>query len=157
MELTELYAAKDIFFDGLGLKEDQSRSRPLVYARIAFANAFHKCAGPTKMGSVLGRDHSSVIHYHKQHDKLIRYDDYKVMYNQAMEHRKTLTNNDDYLPLITSKDLLKKVKELREEKRLLQKELDTLYIFKEKFLKLKELLWPSASPHFLALWLVSII
>ena len=140
MELTELYAAKDVFFDGLGLKEDQSRSRPLVYARIAFANAFHKCAGPTKMGSVLGRDHSSVIHYHKQHDKLIRYDDYKEMYNKAMEHRKTLTNNDDYLPLITSKDLLKKVKELREEKRLLQKELDTLYIFKEKFLKLKELL-----------------
>jgi hypothetical protein len=140
MEITELYAAKDVFFDRLGLKENQSRSRPLVYARTAFANAFHKCAGPSKMGSVLGRDHSSVIHYLKSHDKLIRYDDYKDMYNQAVEHRNAITNGDDYLPYLTSKDLLNKVKELREEKRLLQKELDTLYIYKEKFFKLKELL-----------------
>lgn len=140
MEINELYAAKDVFFEGLGLVEDQSRIRPLVYARTAFANAFHKCAGPSRMGTILGRDHSSVCHYLKSHERLMIYDDYKSMYDKAVEHRRAITNDDDYLPYYTSKDLLNKVAELREEKRLLQKEIDTLGIYKEKFFKLKELL-----------------
>ena len=140
MEITELYAAKEIFFDRLGIVEDQSRKRPIVYARTAFANAFHNLAGPSKMGSILGRNHASVIHYLKSHHKLIVYKDYKELYEQAVDYRKDLTDGDDHLPYLTAKDLLQTVKELREEKRLLQKKLDELYIYKDKFFKLKELI-----------------
>ena len=69
MEIEELFAAKEIFFERIGIKEDQSRKRKLVYARAAFVNAFRREAGPSVMGRIIGRDHASVIHYRKIHEE----------------------------------------------------------------------------------------
>ena len=139
MEIEELFAAKEIFFERIGIKEDQSRKRKLVYARAAFANAFRREAGPTSMGRILGRDHASIIHYRKLHDENMAYRDYKQLYDKAVAYALEVSNQDITFKMDSS-DLLRLIKELREEIRLLKEDNDKLYIYKEKFFKLKELI-----------------
>jgi len=139
MEIEELFAAKEIFFERIGIKEDQSRKRKLVYARAAFVNAFRREAGPSVMGRIIGRDHASVIHYRKIHEENMHYKDYKELYDKAVTYALEVSNEDITFKMDSS-DLLRLIKELREEIGLLKKEAVELYIYKEKFFKLKELI-----------------
>lgn len=139
MEIEELFAAKEIFFERIGIKEDQSRKRKLVYARAAFVNAFRREAGPSAMGRIIGRDHASVIHYRKIHEENMYYKDYKQLYDKAVTYALEVSNEDITFKMDSS-DLLRLIKELREEIRLFKEDNDKLYIYKEKFFKLKELL-----------------
>jgi hypothetical protein len=139
MEIGELIAAKDIFFQNIKLEDDNSRKRELVYARGAFAMAFRCVAGPSKMGQVLGRDHASIVHYSKMHDTLLQYEDYKNLYERATALRDGLFKKED-LPTMTHSDLIQVIKKLRTELRLEQEKVNQLYIYKEKFFKLKELI-----------------
>ena len=139
MEIEELFAAKEIFFERIGIKEDQSRKRKLVYARAAFVNAFRREAGPSAMGRIIGRDHASVIHYRKIHEDNMNYRDYKELYDKAVTYALEVSTEDITFKMDSS-DLLRLIKELREEIGLLKKEAVELYIYKEKFFKLKELI-----------------
>lgn len=144
MEISELIAAKEIFFRHNQINDDNSRKRELVYARSAFAMAFRSVAGPSMMGKVLGRDHASVVHYGKNHPTLINYKDYKELYNAAVDLRESLFKRED-LPTMTHSDLVRIIKNLRNELRLEQEKVKELYIYKDKFFKLKELIWYFAS------------
>ena len=139
MDISELISAKELFFNHMGVEDDYSRKRELVYARTAFSAAFRCVAGPSVMGKVLGRDHASVVHYNKIHDSLLKYDDYKEMYDYALEFRESLFKMED-LPHMTHSDLLRIIKKLRQELREEQEKVEQLYIYKEKFFKLKELI-----------------
>lgn len=139
MEIEELFAAKEIFFERIGIKEDQSRKRKLVYARAAFVNAFRREAGPSAMGRIIGRDHASVIHYRKIHEDNMNYRDYKELYDKAVTYALEVSTEDITFKMDSS-DLLRLIKELRQEIGLLKKDAVELYIYKEKFFKLKELI-----------------
>ena len=139
MEVEELFAAKEIFFDRVGVKENHSRARKLVYARTAFANAFKGYAGPSEMGRVMGKDHATIIHYKKVHSDNLKYEDYKELFDKAIVYAVEVVGQEETHKL-DSFLLLKLIKELRQEIRILKENNDKLYIFKEKFFKLKELL-----------------
>lgn len=145
MEVSELIAAKEIFFRQNDINDDDSRKRELVYARGAFAMAFRCVAGPSVMGKVLGRDHASIVHYGKNHDTLKHYEDYKNLYEAAVELRESLFKRED-LPNMTHSDLIRIIRSLRNELRLEKEKVKELYIYKDKFFKLKELIWLFASP-----------
>jgi len=139
MEVSELIAAKEIFFRHNNINDDDSRKRELVYARGAFAMAFRCVAGPSIMGRVLGRDHTSIVHYGKNHDTLKQYEDYKNLYEAAEELRESLFKKED-LPTMTHSDLVVIIKNLRQELRIEKEKVKELYIYKDKFFKLKELI-----------------
>ncbi len=139
MEVGQLFAAKETFFDHIKVRDDSSRKRPLVYARVAFATAFKKYAGPSKMGRVLGRDHASIIHYHHNHNKLIKYEDYAKIYNYATEYRDAILQGED-LPFMDIESLIEVIKDLRAELRLEQEKVAKMYIYKEKIEALKNLI-----------------
>lgn len=139
MDIGELISAKELFFNHIGVQDDNSRQRTIVYARAAFSAAFRCVAGPSVMGKVLGRNHASVVHYGKLHDSLVNYKDYKEMYDYAVEFRESLFKMED-LPHMTHSDLLRIIKKLRQELREEKEKVENLYIYKEKFFKLKELI-----------------
>jgi len=139
MEISQLIAAKELFFSQNDIQDDESRLRKLVYARGAFAQAFRCVAGPSTLGKVLGRDHSSVVHYAKTHPTLIGYNDYKHLYDKAVELREGLFKKED-IPTMTHSDLVAIIKKMRQELRLEKEKVAQLYIYKEKFFKLKELI-----------------
>ena len=139
IDTQELYAAKEIFYEQINLKENASRKRENVYARTAFANAFRPVAGPSVIGKVLGKDHSSVVHYIKMHQELIRYDDYKKLYEKALSHRKGIIEQDS-LPFMSADDLLIQIKELRADKVMLENEIKKLYIYKDQVTDIKKIL-----------------
>ena len=139
MDISELISAKELFFNHIGVEDNNSRQRGLVYARAAFSAAFRCVAGPSVMGKVLGRDHASVVHYCKIHDSLLNYKDYKEIYDYAVEFRESIFKMED-LPHMTHSDLLRIIKKLRQELREEKEKVENLYIYKEKFFKLKELI-----------------
>ena len=61
------------------------------------------------------------------------------MYDKAVAYALEVSNEDITFKMDSS-DLLRLIKELREEIGLLKKEAVELYIYKEKFFKLKELI-----------------
>jgi hypothetical protein len=139
MGIDELMSAKEAYFQMNNLIDDNSRKRKLVYARGAFAVAFRCVAGPSLMGKVLGRDHASVVHYTSMHSSLMEYDDYKDFYEKAISFRESLFKRED-LPKLSHADLMIIIKKLRQELREEKEKTEELYIYKEKFFKLKELI-----------------
>ena len=67
------------------------------------------------------------------------YKDYKELYDKAVTYALEVSNEDITFKMDSS-DLLRLIKELREEIRLLKEDNDKLYIYKDKFFKLKELI-----------------
>lgn len=139
IDTQELYAAKETYYEQLNMQENASRKRQDVYARTAFANAFRPVAGPSILGKVLGKDHSSVVHYTKMHDELIKYDDYKKLYEKALSHRKGIIEQDS-LPFMSTDDLLDQIKVLRAQKVVLENEIKKLYIYKDQINQIKKML-----------------
>ena len=139
IDTQELYAAKETYYEQLNMQESASRKRQDVYARTAFANAFRPVAGPSVLGKVLGKDHSSVVHYTKMHDELIKYDDYKKLYEKALSHRKGIIEQDS-LPFMSPDDLLAQIKVLRSQKVVLENEIKKLYIYKDQINEIKKML-----------------
>lgn len=62
-----------------------SRLQKNVFGRIAFAK-YSRIINPnistTKIGSHIGKDHATILHYFKQHESLYKYDkDYRNNFN----------------------------------------------------------------------------
>lgn len=63
----------------------KNRIRSNVYARIAFGNYCRTVLQMTssKVGSVLNKNHATILHYQKEHDSLYKYDkEYREKYNE---------------------------------------------------------------------------
>lgn len=134
-----MISAKEVFFKDNHILDDNSRKRGLVYARAAFAMAFRCVAGPSLMGKILGRDHATIVHYSRLHFSLIKYDDYNKLFEYAVIFRETLFKKED-IPTMTHSDLIRVIKGLRQELREEKEKNQHLYIYKEKFFKLKALI-----------------
>jgi len=138
MEIAELHTAKEIFFRNNQILDDNSRKRPVVYARTAFSAAFRR-AGCVRLGKVLGRDHASVVHYLKSHKTLVQYKDYRDLYEKAIEFRKAFMEDDD-LPIMSHHELIQMIQELRQELREEKERSDKLYIYKQQMENIKQML-----------------
>jgi len=136
MDLGKLVIASDTFFQG---KNSLNNERKNVLARAAFANAFYKHFKVVDIASVLGRDHSSVVHYKKTHSGNMMYDDYKRLFKQAEAVRENILG-DDIDQQLTIGDMLNTINKLKVKLSEKEKEVENLYIYKEKFFKLKELI-----------------
>ena len=136
MEIAKLVIAADTFFQG---KNSLNNERKNVLARAAFANAFKKNFKVVDIASVLGRDHSSIVHYKKTHSGNMMYNDYVSLFKQAESVRENILG-DDIDQQLTIGDLLNTINKLKTKLSEKEKEVDNLYIYKEKFMKLKEML-----------------
>jgi len=136
MEIAKLVIAADTFFQG---KNDLNNERKNVLARAAFANAFRKHFKVVDIASVLGRDHSSVVHYKKTHPGNMMYDDYKRLFKNAELVRENILG-DEIDTQMTIEDMLNTINKLKAKLTEKEKEVENLYIYKEKFFKLKELI-----------------
>ena len=141
MEIGKLVIAADTFFQG---DNSLTNHRKNVLARAAFANAFYKHFKVVDIASVLGRDHSSVVHYKKTHAGNMMYDDYIKLFKQAESVRDNILG-DEIDQQLSIGDMLQTINKLKAKLSEKEKEVDNLYIYKEKFFKLKELIWPFVS------------
>tara|TARA_R100001463_G_C3438335_1_gene212273 strand:- start:41 stop:517 length:477 start_codon:yes stop_codon:yes gene_type:complete len=83
MTIPILLEAKDTFF---GPNERPSRHRRNVLRRMAFSNVFISRATTLDLGSVINRDHSTIVYYGKQHEWHSKHcKEYKDLYDAAIE------------------------------------------------------------------------
>lgn len=136
MEIGKLIIAADTFFKG---ENSLTNHRKNVLARAAFANAFEKYFKVVDIASVLGRDHSSVVHYKKTHKGNMMYKDYADLFKQAEYVRESILG-DEIDAQLTIEDMLTTINKLKTKLSEREREVEQLYIYKEKFFKLKELI-----------------
>ena len=87
-----LLEAKNRFF---GPNERPSRHKRNVLKRMAFSNVFIDRATTTNLGSVINRDHSTIVYYNKQHEWHFKYcKEYIDLYNAAKAVFKDYDTND---------------------------------------------------------------
>lgn len=66
--------------------DDDSRLQHYVQDRIALANAWRPYTSYREIGEVLCKDHSTIVHYCKEHEPMINfYPSYVSKYNDALE------------------------------------------------------------------------
>lgn len=136
MDIGKLVIAADTFFQGYNALTNHRKN---VLARAAFANAFRKYYKVVDIASVLGRDHSSIVHYKKSHSANLMYDDYKKLYKDAEQVRERIIGEDIEQEL-TIGDMLLTINRLKLKLKEKEKEVDELYFYRDKYFKLKELI-----------------
>lgn len=109
----EIREAKKIFFDTMNVEDYDTQKREVVITRMAFSNAFVPVSSATIVGKALRRNHSTIVYYSKQHESLIKYRDYKQMYEYAKELAKFFIGEDSDHKKYT--DLVEEVERLKEE------------------------------------------
>tara|TARA_R110001583_G_scaffold55536_1_gene168545 strand:- start:339 stop:743 length:405 start_codon:yes stop_codon:yes gene_type:complete len=134
MDIKKLIMAKASFFEGV---TNLDRKRHNVYLRSAFANAFRPVSKVIDIASVLHRNHSSVVYYCKNHESMIIYDDYKKLYDKAIEVKKQFTANDQDFDVQL---LLLSIKDLKEKIKNQEQTIEDLNQYKEKYETIKKVL-----------------
>lgn len=127
MDINKLILAKNSFFEGV---TNLDRKRENVYLRAAFANAFRPISRVIDLGAVLHRDHSSIIYYCKTHESNIKYDDYKKIYDKALDIKSKFLEENQELNIDL---LLSSIKELKEKIKLQEKTIEDLTTYKVKY------------------------
>jgi hypothetical protein len=113
LDVQRLSNAKDEFFQNWGIIDDGSRKRELVMARCSFAAAFITIASVTTIARAMGRDHSVIVYYMKQHDSLIKYPDYRRLYESARDLKEHIYNGVQEDEAMTYVELKTEVQRLR--------------------------------------------
>tara|TARA_R100001440_G_scaffold719_2_gene2280 strand:+ start:1867 stop:2328 length:462 start_codon:yes stop_codon:yes gene_type:complete len=68
------------------IMDDSSRLSNYVQDRTALSNALRPYTTLGKIGNLFNKDHSSILHYLKEHDAMMRaYPNYQLKFNTAME------------------------------------------------------------------------
>jgi hypothetical protein len=127
MDINKLILAKNSFFKDAN---NLNRKRENVYLRAAFANAFRPISRVIDLGAVLHRDHSSIIYYCKTHESNIKYDDYKKIYDKALDIKNKFLEENQELNIDL---LLSSIKELKEKIKLQEKTIEDLTTYKVKY------------------------
>jgi ribosomal protein L30E len=128
-ELQQLKRAKNALMVRLGLDDKDTRKREYTLARGAFINAYRHKATLMELGSIIDRDHSSVVHAQKEHKSRLNYKDYRWAYKVACEIR------DEYpIDVLDAVDL----KSLEDEIKKLNDVVNELIKYKELYLTLKK-------------------
>jgi|SanBayMetagenome_1026888.scaffolds.fasta_scaffold02942_5 hypothetical protein len=107
----EVREAKDIFFGSMNIGDYDTQKREVVITRMAFANAFVPVSSSTTVSKALERNHSTIVYYNKQHEGLLKYKDYKQMYEYAIELSKFFMGEENehkrYIDLVEEVERLK--------------------------------------------------
>jgi len=107
----EVREAKDIFFGSMNIGDYDTQKREVVITRMAFANAFVPVSTSTTVSKALERNHSTIVYYNKQHEGLLKYKDYKQMYEYAIELSKFFMGEENehkrYIDLVEEVERLK--------------------------------------------------
>lgn len=79
---------------------DTKRHRPMVEHRAALSNALRPYLSYASIGALFDKDHSSVVHYNKEHEPLIRFSpSYRNKYATAVEVVNKVTRGLDIAPI----------------------------------------------------------
>tara|TARA_R100001163_G_C5049364_1_gene186290 strand:- start:198 stop:662 length:465 start_codon:yes stop_codon:yes gene_type:complete len=71
---------------------DSSRLSAFVQDRTALSNALRPYTTLAKIGELFGKDHSSIVHYMKEHDAMMKaYPNYQLKFNTAMDVVQSIT------------------------------------------------------------------
>lgn len=132
---SDLLIAMNAFFHRGNLP---NRTRPIVYQRTAFANAFKDVAKVVDIARVLEVHHATVIHYKKNHEALSMYGDYIELYNEALTLRNEIVSGDHVETDLWSKDkFLKEINELKIVIDYLKGQVNMMSMYKEKYETMK--------------------
>ena len=85
----------------IGEKIDNvKRHRPMVEHRAAVSNALRPYLSYATIGTLFEKDHSSVVHYNKEHEPMIRFSPaYRNKYAIAVEVVNNVTRGLDIAPI----------------------------------------------------------
>jgi hypothetical protein len=136
---SDLLIAMNTFFQKGNLP---NRTRPVVYQRTAFANAFKDVAKVVDIARVLDVHHATVIHYKKNHDALSMYGDYIELYNDAVQIRNEIAKDGNNIETeLWSKDkFLREINELKIVIDYLKMQVNKMSMYKEKYEAIKTVL-----------------
>ena len=135
---SDLLIAMNAFFQKGNLP---NRTRPVVYQRTAFTNAFKDVAKVVDIARVLDIHHATVIHYKKNHEALSMYGDYIELYNEAVMLRNEIVDGEHIETDLWSKDkFLVEINELRILIDYLKGQVNKLSMYKEKYESMKAIL-----------------
>lgn len=80
--------------------DDKIRLRGHVEHRCAIANAARPFCTYGAIGGLFDKDHSTVVHYHKEHEGMLLYQpNYRVKYATAMEVVSDISDKYDIVPI----------------------------------------------------------
>lgn len=79
--------------------DKESRLQHYVQDRVALANVLRPYATYKGIGEILGKDHSSVVHYVKEHEPMMKfYPSYVAKYKDALEIANRVADRMSLLP-----------------------------------------------------------
>ena len=128
-ELQKIQQNYSTFMTRLGLSDCDTRKREYVLARGAFSKAYRQHASLTELGSVIDKDHSSVMHALKSHDARMMYKDYRWACKVACDVR-----DDNPIEALENVDLTSLTNEIKH----LNDMVTELSKYKELYLTLKK-------------------
>lgn len=109
--------------------DDESRLQHYVQDRVALANTWRPYTSLKEIGEVFGKDHSSIVHYIKEHEPMMTsYPSYISKYKDALE----ITNRVAERMAVLPKTKLGRERNLHNELRTINKTIKTLQQFKKK-------------------------
>ena len=73
------------YFKELGISYKRTRARRVVLPMAAMMNAMQHKMGPTDIGRIFNVNHSTVLYHHKQHESKMIYQDYRSLFQVAVE------------------------------------------------------------------------
>jgi methylaspartate ammonia-lyase len=109
--------------------DDESRLQHYVQDRTALANAWRPYTSYREIGEVFGKDHSSVVHYVKEHEPMIScYPSYIAKYKDAVE----ITNRVSDRMAVLPKTKLGRTRNLHIELKTVRQTIKKLQEFEKK-------------------------
>ncbi len=109
--------------------DDASRLQHYVQDRVALSNAWRPYSSYREIGEVFGKDHSSVVHYVKEHEPMMTsYPSYIAKYKDALEITSRVSERMAVLP----KSRLGRERNLHSELQVINNTIKNLNQFKKK-------------------------
>lgn len=109
--------------------DDESRLNHYVQDRVALANALRPYATYKSIGELFGKDHSSVVHYIKEHEPMMTcYPSYIAKYKDAVEITNRVSDRMSVLP----KTKLGRTRNLHTELKTVRQTIKKLQEFEKK-------------------------
>lgn len=85
--------------------DNSSRLHEQVEHRCAIANAVRCYTSLKNIGALFGKDHSSIVHYNKEHLPMIRfYPSYRKKFHMALQVTNELAREMRALPIMNAKE-----------------------------------------------------
>ena len=121
---------RKLYEDEIGYAvSDDSRKSHFVQDRVALANAWRPYTTFKSIGEVFGKDHSTVVHYCKEHEPMMDfYPSYNVKYDLAL----TLTQSAAQKMFVAPKIKATSKRHLRSELDIIKNTIKNLKVLQKK-------------------------